>query len=144
MTVEAPMEPPPPTRMHVGLNVDDLDEATGFYTKMFGRPPTLRRDGYVKWMLDDPHVNFSITASSDEPVGVNHLGLQVDDSGELERQRRAWDDADLDRHDQNDLVCGYQLQDKSWVFDPVGVPWEVFLTRGVVDEYGTDEMPDTR
>ena len=48
MTVEAPMEPPPPTRMHVGLNVDDLDEATGFYTKMFGRPPTLRRDGYVK------------------------------------------------------------------------------------------------
>ena len=29
--------------MHIGLQVDDLDESVEFYTRLFGVEPTLRR-----------------------------------------------------------------------------------------------------
>ena len=95
-------------------------------------------------MLDDPHINFAInTTDDDTTVGqVSHLGIQVGSSGELSAVRSRWDGAGLRRQDQDDLVCGYQAQDKSWVFDPHEFPWEVFVTHGVVDDYGTNEMPD--
>ena len=129
-------------RMHIGLSVADLDESIAFYTRLFGEEPTLRREGYAKWMLDDPLVNFAVNATSDGEVGVSHLGLQVESNEELEEMRAIWDSRGFQREDQDDLVCGYQLQDKSWVFDPQQFPWEVFVTHGVTDDYGTNEMPE--
>ena len=128
-------------RMHIGLRVEDLDESVAFYTRLFGEEPTLRREGYAKWMLDDPYVNFAVNSTGDEPTGVSHMGIQVSSNEELEEMRASWDDRGFARDDQDDLVCGYQLQDKSWVFDPQRMPWEVFVTHGVVDDYGTNEMP---
>lgn len=128
-------------RMHIGLDVEDLDESIEFYTRLFGQPPTLRRDDYAKWMLDDPLVNFAVNATSGAATGVSHLGLQVTTTAELDDERASWDQRGLRRQDQNHLVCGYQLQDKSWVFDPQEFPWEVFVTHSVVDAYGTNDMP---
>lgn len=130
-------------RMHIGLKVDDIDEAIGFYSRLFGREPTLRRDDYAKWMLDDPKVNFSIDRHGDVPAGTAHYGIQVDSPDELAAARAHVDAQGLPRQDQGDLVCGYQLQHKSWVHDPHGVAWELFFTEGVVDgDYGCDDMPD--
>ena len=132
-------------RMHLGLSVADIDESVEFYTRLFGQPPSLRRGVYAKWMLDDPYVNFNINAAGDGPVGtVSHLGLQVESNDELDEVRAEWDSRGFERDDQNDLVCGYQHQDKSWVFDPQQMPWEVFVTHGVRDDYGTNEMPEPR
>ncbi len=129
-------------RMHIGLKVDDIDEAVGFYTRLFGAEPTLVRDDYAKWMLDDPRVNFSIDLHGDGPAGSAHYGIQVDSADELTDARRNLDDAEIPRADQDDLVCGYQLQHKSWVHDPNGVAWETFFTEGVVDGgYGCDDLP---
>ena len=128
-------------RMHIGLRVEDLDESIGFYTKLFGHEPTLQREGYAKWMLDDPYLNFAINTTGDDAIGVSHLGIQVSSNDELDQMRSDWDSRRLDRQDQDDLVCGYQLQDKSWIFDPQRMPWEVFVTSGVTDDYGTNEMP---
>ena len=128
-------------RMHVGMKVDDVAASIEFYTKLFGRPPTLERADYAKWMLDDPRVNFSVYDHGDGEAGVDHLGIQVESGDALDQVRGEWDDAGLTRQDQNDLVCGYQRQDKSWVFDPHSLPWEVFLTHGVADGYGTNDMP---
>ena len=129
-------------RMHIGLQVDDVDESVAFYSRLFGEEPTLRREGYAKWMLDDPYINFAVNSTGDDPIGVSHMGIQVSSNDELEEMRASWDDRGFDRDDQDDLVCGYQLQDKSWVFDPQRMPWEVFVTHGVVDDYGTNEMPE--
>lgn len=129
-------------RMHLGLNVDDIEASVEFYTRFFGQPPTLHRGDYAKWMLDDPYINFNLNASGDrEPGSISHLGLQVETNDELDEVRAEWDAKGFRRDDQNDLVCGYQLQDKSWVYDPQQMPWEVFVTHGVRDEYGTNEMP---
>ncbi|MEM7342206.1 MAG: VOC family protein [Actinomycetota bacterium] len=131
-------------RMHMGITVNDLEAATAFYTRLLGQEPSLVRDDYVKWMLDDPYLNLSINTSTcgDNGPGVSHLGFQVDSIDDVNAVRQEWVDAGLSPQDQNDLVCGYQLQDKSWVFDPAELPWEVFVTHGVADDYGTNEMPD--
>ena len=137
-------------RMHVGLKVDDLDAAIDFYTRLFDAEPTLRRPDYAKWMLDDPRVNFSIDAHGDEAPGSAHYGIQAESSEELTELRGRIDAAELPRSDQNDLICGYQLQDKSWVTDPHGLRWEAFFTTGVVEgaDYASaarpcdDEQPD--
>ena len=131
-------------RLHIGLKVDDIGTGVDFYTRLFGSEPTLQRSDYAKWMLDDPRVNFSIDTHGDDPPGSAHYGIQVETMAELEHARDHVDSADLPRADQNDLVCGYQLQHKSWVTDPHGLKWEVFYTEGVADEgYGCDDMPTT-
>lgn len=131
-------------RMHIGLQVDDLEASVDFYTRLFGAAPTLERPDYAKWMLDDPRVNFSLDTRGQGPPGSAHYGLQVESPTELNDLRDHFDSVGMDRADQNDLVCGYQLQHKSWVKDPDGLMWEAFFTEGVVaDGYGTAEMPDS-
>ena len=131
-------------RMHVGMKVDDISEAVDFYSRLFGVDPTLERTDYAKWMLDDPLLNFSVDLHGDGPIGSAHFGIQVSNREELEALRGSFDLVGLPRSDQNDLVCGYQLQHKSWVADPDGAMWEVFFTEGVAEGggYGSDEMPD--
>ena len=105
--------------------------------------PACGRADYAKWMLDDPRVNFSLDTHGEGAAGSAHYGIQVESMHELEEMRDHIDTAGVARADQDDLVCGYQLQHKSWVSDPHGVMWEAFFTEGVVDEgYGTPEMPD--
>lgn len=133
--------------MHIGMYVEDLDEAVDFYTRLFGSEPTMRRSDYAKWMLDDPRVNFSIDTHLDGPPGSAHYGIQVESSDELAEMRARIDGAGLSREDQDDLICGYQRQDKSWVLAPHGVKWETFFTHGIVDTdgadgYGTEELPE--
>ena len=127
-------------RMHVGMYVENLEEAIAFYSRLFAAEPTLKRPDYAKWMLDDPRVNFSIdTHRSDGPPGSAHYGIQVESPEELEEMRQRIDKAALARRDQNNLICGYQRQSKSWVSDPHGVQWETFFTSGVVDAAGYDD-----
>ena len=130
-------------RVHVGLKVDDIEVALDFYTRLFGAKPSLVRSDYAKWMLDDPLLNFSIDLHGEGPPGSAHFGIQVISGQELEEMRERIDSAGLPREDQNDLVCGDQLQHKSWVSDPDGTMWEAFLTEGVVNGagYGNEEMP---
>ncbi len=130
-------------RMHIGLQVEDLEASIDFYTRFFGMEPTLRRPDYAKWMLDDPRVNFSLDVHGEGPPGSAHYGIQVESRPELQQMREHIDSVGMSRDDQNDLVCGYQLQHKSWVTDPDGLMWEAFFTEGLADEgYGTAEMPD--
>ena len=129
-------------RIHIGMKVDDLDKAIAFYSRLFDAKPTLQRPDYAKWMLDDPRVNFSINTHSDRKPGSAHYGIQVETPEELAEMRERIDSAGLLRSDQNNLICGYQRQDKSWVTDPHDVRWETFFTSGVVDDYGCDAMPD--
>jgi len=131
-------------RIHIGMRVDDIGIAVDFYSKLFGESPTLQRDDYAKWMLDDPFVNFSVDLHGDGPVGSAHYGIQFETDDDLVQARAEIDGAALERADQDDLICGYQLQDKSWVLDPHGVAWEMFHTHGLVGDgeaYGCEDMP---
>lgn len=131
-------------RIHVGMKVDDIRAAVDFYSRLFGAEPTFERTDYAKWMLDEPLLNFSVDLHGDGPSGSAHFGIQVTNREELETFRGSLDSIGLSRSDQNDLVCGYQLQHKSWVTDPDGAMWEVFFTEGIAEGagYGNAQVPD--
>ena len=125
-------------RMHVHVAVDDLASSIRFYTTLFGAPPTVVKDDYAKWMLDDPRVNFAISDRADG-AGVDHLGIQVESREELAELAGRLKAAGESTRDLDATTCCYARSDKSWVNDPSGLRWETFHTFGEAVVYGEDE-----
>ena len=131
-------------RLHVHVSVKDLAESIGFYSTLFAAEPTVLKDDYAKWMLDDPSVNFAISDRRDK-AGINHLGIQVDDDEELSELSERLSAAGRAVVEQKDAECCYARGNKAWVTDPQGVAWESFATSGEIEIFGADslnEMPE--
>lgn len=88
-------------------------------------------------MLDDPRVNFAISTRS--PAGLDHLGMQVDDTAELKEAADQLTAAGAAVRHQDDAVCCYARSDKAWVSDPQGIAWETFFSHGTSTIYGEDK-----
>ena len=126
-------------RLHVHVSVQDLDASIRFYSQLFATEPTVRKDDYAKWMLDDPRVNFAISSRDGKP-GVQHLGIQVEDPQELAEVYERLRNAERPVIEEGDTVCCYAHSEKIWIDDPQGVQWETFLTKGASTVYGTDAV----
>ncbi|CAE6909430.1 Cadmium-induced protein CadI [Paraburkholderia domus] len=124
-------------RFHVHVIVPTLDESVRFYSSMFGAQPTVLKDDYAKWMLEDPRVNFAISACGGE-AGVNHLGFQVDSDEELSALREQVVAGSVAVQDQPGAQCCYASSNKYWTQDPAGVPWETYHTLGGIPMFGAD------
>jgi catechol 2,3-dioxygenase-like lactoylglutathione lyase family enzyme len=124
-------------RLHVHVSVPDLAESIKFYTGMFAAEPTVVKPDYAKWMLDDPRVNFAISQRGAQ-VGVNHLGIQVEDAAELGEMQCRLGALQADVLAEEGAACCYAKSDKYWVNDPAGIPWETFHTLGNIPVYGKD------
>jgi catechol 2,3-dioxygenase-like lactoylglutathione lyase family enzyme len=124
-------------RLHVHVSVNDLSASIRFSKTLFGAEPTVTKPDYAKWMLDDPRVNFAISMHR-QPVGVNHLGFQVDTDEELHGMRSQLEAADARMVEESDRPCCYAKSDKYWVTDPTGIAWETFHTLGSIPVYGDD------
>jgi catechol 2,3-dioxygenase-like lactoylglutathione lyase family enzyme len=121
-------------RFHVHVAVPDLQKSIGFYSTMFGAKPTVVKDDYAKWMLEDPRVNFAISQRGGAG-GVNHLGFQVDEASELEDIHTRLQAADAGVMQEKNVSCCYAKSDKYWVTDPSGIAWESFHSLGSVPFY---------
>lgn len=128
-------------RLHVHVAVDDLARSIGFYSTLFGVPPSRVEADYAKWQLDDPRVNFAISARGTAP-GLDHLGLQVDSAQELKTVSAALTGAGETLLDQGETTCCYARSDKAWVIDPQGIAWETFVTLGTATHYGESARLD--
>ena len=125
-------------RMHIHVGVESLDQGIKFYSALFDTAPVKTKSDYAKWMLDDPRLNFAISTRTGA-TGVNHLGLQVDEEGEMEELRERLKRADMSLFDEGETVCCYARSDKSWVTDPAGVAWEAYRTMAEARAYTSDE-----
>jgi catechol-2,3-dioxygenase len=114
-------------RLHIHIAVEKLEESTKFYAALFGKQPSKLKPDYAKWMLDDPHLNFAISSRTTK-TGLDHLGIQVNDEGELSELRERLQKADLSLFDEGETTCCYAKSDKSWVQDPSGIAWEAYRT----------------
>jgi catechol 2,3-dioxygenase-like lactoylglutathione lyase family enzyme len=121
-------------RFHVHVAVPDLKQSIGFYSTMFGAQPTVVKDDYAKWMLEDPRVNFAISQHGGA-AGINHLGFQVDEAAELEDIHSRLQAADAGVMAEKNVSCCYAKSDKYWVTDPSGIAWESFQSLGTVPFY---------
>ena len=121
-------------RFHVHLNVENLDSSIRFYSALFGADPGVRKSDYAKWMLDDPRVNFAISALG-RGAGVDHLGIQADDARELAELGLRVENAGGTIVPEHATVCCYAQSDKAWTEDPQGTRWETFHTFGDATTY---------
>jgi hypothetical protein len=125
-------------RFHVHVALPNLAESVRFYSTLFGTEPTVSKDDYAKWMLDDPRVNFAISQRG-ATVGMNHLGFQVDSDAELETLHAQLESADRAVPEEKRANCCYAKSNKYWVIDPAGIAWESFHTLGSIPMFGTAE-----
>jgi len=121
------MKPPLFPRMHVSLYVSDTEQTINFYNSFFGKSPDKVREGYVKYILDEPSLIISFVENPDRvKQNFGHLGFQVETVEELNNRLAQAQKAGLVTREEIGANCCYAKQDKFWVNDPDGVQWEVY------------------
>lgn len=134
------------SRVQLALNVSDLDASIAFYRAMFGVEPHKRRPGYANFAIAEPPLKLVLIETSAAARGagtagaLNHLGVEVSSTDDVASARARFADAGLASFDENDTTCCYALQDKVWVHDPAGAPWEVYVVK---DDDPADARPAT-
>ena len=115
-------------KAHLAINVRNVEESIEFYRKLFGIEPSKVRTGYAKFDVKNPPLNFTLNEGAVNSRGaLSHLGIQVRSTEDVLATRRKWSDAGLLTRDEMQTSCCYAVQDKTWVRDPDGNEWEVFV-----------------
>ena len=115
-------------KAHLALNVKDVPQSIEFYKKMLGIEPSKVRTGYAKFDVQNPPLNLTLNqVPFNERGALSHLGIQVSSTDDVLRMRENWLAAGLLTRDEMQTDCCYAVQDKTWVHDPDGNEWEVFV-----------------
>ena len=118
-------------RVQLALNVSDVDRAVAFYSKLFGVEPAKRRPGYANFAIAEPPLKLVLIETADARSGgvagaLNHLGVEVDTPSDVADASRRLRDVGLAPAIEEGTTCCYAVQDKAWVHDPDGAPWEIY------------------
>ena len=115
------------SRVQLALNVKDIDEAVGFYAKLFGTGPAKRRPGYANFAIAEPPLKLVLLENPGHGGTLNHLGVEVADAGAVDAEQARLAEAGLAAVDERDTTCCYARQDKFWVVGaPGGERWEIY------------------
>jgi catechol 2,3-dioxygenase-like lactoylglutathione lyase family enzyme len=115
------------SRVQLAINVTDVDAAVAFYSKLFKTEPAKRRPGYANFAIAEPPLKLVLIENSAAGSGgtLNHLGVEVGSVEEVDAATRRLNDDGLDTASESGECC-YALQEKVWVNDPDGAPWEIY------------------
>ena len=118
------------SRVQLALNVSNIDEAVDFYSKLFGVEPAKRRDGYANFAVDSPPLKLVLIENADAAGSLNHLGVEVFSTDEVTAAQARLAGDGLATATEENVTCCYAVQDKVWVDDPDGAPWEIYTVLG--------------
>ena len=128
-------------RFHIHVAVENIEKSVQFYSTLFGAQPIKLKDDYAKWLLDDPRLNFAISTRS-ETLGVNHLGIQVENENELTEITERLKKADLGVYGEGETTCCYAESKKAWVRDPANIAWEAYQNMADAEVFGDNSNQD--
>jgi catechol 2,3-dioxygenase-like lactoylglutathione lyase family enzyme len=118
------------SRVQLALNVDDLEAAVDFYSRLFNATPAKRRPGYANFAIAEPPLKLVLLEGEpDELTRMDHLGVEVPSSDEVAVAVNRLADAGLATRVEDNTTCCYAVQDKVWVNGPGGEPWEVYTVK---------------
>jgi catechol 2,3-dioxygenase-like lactoylglutathione lyase family enzyme len=118
------------SRVQLALNVSNIDEAVDFYSKLFATEPAKRRDGYANFAVADPPLKLVLIESPQAAGSLNHLGVEVFSTDEVTAAQARLAGDGLATAGEENVTCCYAVQDKVWVDDPDGAPWEIYTVLG--------------
>jgi catechol 2,3-dioxygenase-like lactoylglutathione lyase family enzyme len=114
------------SRVQLALNVSDLDEAIAFYSRLFSSEPAKRRPGYANFAVDSPPLKLVLIENPGADGRLNHLGVEVFGTDEVAATAARLSGEGMATATEEGVTCCYAVQDKVWVEDPDGAPWEVY------------------
>ncbi|HWB67650.1 MAG TPA: ArsI/CadI family heavy metal resistance metalloenzyme [Mycobacteriales bacterium] len=118
------------SRVQLALNVDDVDEAVAFYSKLFGTAPAKRRPGYANFAIAEPPLKLVLLENPGSGGSLNHLGVEVESSAEVASHQSRLANVGLAVGTEQNTTCCYAVQDKFWVTAPDGEQWEHYVVLG--------------
>jgi catechol 2,3-dioxygenase-like lactoylglutathione lyase family enzyme len=127
------------SRVQLALNVDNLDQAVDFYSKLFGTTPAKTRPGYANFAVTDPPLKLVLLENPGHGGSLNHLGVEVPSTDEVDAEQTRLRDVGLASVDERDTTCCYAKQDKFWVEGaPDGEGWEIYTVLADSETFGTE------
>jgi len=123
-------------RVQLALNVEDIDDAITFYTKLFATEPAKVRPGYANFAIADPPLKLVLIEHPGHGGTLNHLGVEVESTAEVTAAGARLAEQGLATATEEQVSCCYAVQDKVWVDDPAGAPWEIYTVLADVDALG--------
>ena len=122
-------------RLQLALNVDDLDEAVDFYTKMFATEPAKIRDGYANFAIADPPLKLVLFEGAGDTGSINHLGVETETATEVVEAEARLTEAGLDTTGVDDTVCCYAEKTETWLDGPDATRWEWYVKKADVEQF---------
>src|SRR5262249_26967646 len=125
------------SRVQLALNVDNLDEAVTFYSKLFNTEPAKLKDGYANFAVADPPLKLVLVENPWHGGTINHLGVEVESSDEVHAEIGRLAGEGMFTEEEIGTTCCFATQDKVWVTGPGGEKWEVYTVLADSDTFGT-------
>jgi catechol 2,3-dioxygenase-like lactoylglutathione lyase family enzyme len=131
-------------RIQLALNVDELDQAIEFYSKLFGTAPAKRKPGYANFAIGDPSLKLVLLENPGRGGTLNHLGVEVESSEVVQAEIARLTEAEVFTEEELGTTCCFATQDKVWVTGPSGERWEVYTVLADSDSFGVSpSQPQT-
>jgi catechol 2,3-dioxygenase-like lactoylglutathione lyase family enzyme len=129
------------SRLQLALNVSNLEESIAFYTKLFGVEPAKVKPGYANFAIAEPPLKLVLMENSQPGGSINHLGVEVETTEEVERWEAKLATQEMNPQAQKNNTCCYAKQDKFWVADPDRAPWEIYTVLENSASFGENARP---
>jgi len=130
------------SRIQLALDVDDLEQAVTFYSRLLGAEPAKRRPGYANFALEEPALKLVLIENPGRGGALNHLGIEVGSTADVVAATRRFAADGLATEVEEGTTCCYALQDKVWVTGPDGERWEVYTVLADADADADAEAPE--
>ena len=130
------------SRVQLALNVDNLDEAIAFYTKLFGAEPAKVKPGYANFAVADPPLKLVLLENPGHGGSLNHLGVEVGSSDAVHSESQRLTGSGLLTDDEIDTTCCFATQDKVWVSGPGGERWEIYTVKADSETFGSADQAE--
>lgn len=130
------------SRVQLALNVDNLDEAIAFYTKLFDVEPAKVKPGYANFVVDQPPLKLVLLENPGHGGSLNHLGVEVASSDSVHSESQRLAEVGLPTDDEIDTTCCFATQDKVWVSGPGGERWEIYTVKADSETFGPADQSE--
>jgi len=122
-------------RLQLALNVDDLDNAIDFYSKMFATPPLKVKPGYANFAIEQPPLKLVLFEGAGESGSINHLGVEVESADQVTAAETRMSDAGLTTTGVDETICCYAEKAETWLDAPDGNRWEWYVKKADADGF---------